>query len=199
MTGRRRLLALASCVVAATLVAACGVPLDDDPQAITRTTIAPATPEMTTTPGPDSIEIQVFFLNDEAPPSLEVLIYPVRPEGDAQPRLRDALEYLLQGVPADVPEGTTLHTTVPPETRLRSADVVRGVAVIDLTSDIVDAIRGDRQKQAFAQIVFTAMAFDPEIEQVTFRIDGEPRDAPTDNNNLTYITTDDYDAPLNPR
>ena len=71
------------------------------------------------------------------------------------------------------------------------------MATIDLTSEIND-VTGPAQKEAFAQIVFTALAFE-EVQQVRFLIDNEVIDAPTDDGNLALISAENYDAPLNPR
>ena len=56
---------------------------------------------------------------------------------------------------------------------------------------------GQPGKQAFAQIVFTALSF-AEVETVTFRVEGQSIVAPTDRGNLEAVSAEDYDPPLNP-
>lgn len=186
-------------VVAATLLAAgCGVPLDSSPRAITRTTLAPGndtgreTP--TTSASPGARRVSAYFIRGEA---LEQQQFPV----DGVPTLSDALSFVF----ADPPEGLT--TSIPSGTRLLSAKVVGHVATIDLTSEIND-ISGQAQKQAYAQVVFTAFTFlnDPAtaprpevtVNEVRFLVDGKPVDAPTDNGNRASVTAYDYKGPLNP-
>lgn len=184
---RRTLLALAVAVTAAVL-AGCGVPLDRAPRPITQTTIAPTDATPTTIATSGAPEVSVYFLNGD---QLQRIGYPV--EGD--PTIGQALDFVLAAPPE--PIGEDLHTSVPPGTELRSVEVTDGVATVDLTSAIND-VSGPAQKEAFAQIVFTALAFD-DVQTVRFLIDGEPIDAPTDDGNLAEVTADNYDAPLNPR
>ena len=71
------------------------------------------------------------------------------------------------------------------------------MASINLSGAIED-IGGPAQKEAYAQLVFTALVFS-QITSVKFRVQGSPVDAPTDNGNLAMVTADDYSPPLNPR
>lgn len=169
-------------------VTSCGVPIDGQPRPITQTTIAPADTVPTTVAPTGSPEVSVYFLNGER---LEAKEYPV--EGEVT--LGKALDFVL-AAPADT-GATDLQTAVPPGTELRGVEVADGLATIDLTGEI-DDISGPAQKEAFAQIVFTALGFD-EVQRVRFLIDGEGVDAPTDDGNLTVVTADDYNPPLNPR
>jgi spore germination protein GerM len=170
-------------------LAACGVPIDQEPRAISQTTIAPAaTVTVPTTVSPGGASVAVYFLNSNA---LQAQEYPV--EGEVT--LGKALDFVLATPPDDT--SPALHTSVPPDTRLRGVEVADGLATIDLTSEIND-IGGSTQKQAFAQIVFTALGFD-EVQEVRFLIDGRPIDAPTDDGNLSVVSAENYDPPLNPR
>ena len=175
-------------VTAALAMAGCGVPLDSAPRPITQTTIAPTDATPTTIASTGAPEVSVYFLNGDR---LQRIGYPV--EGD--PTIRQALDFVLAAPPESSDED--LHTSVPPGTELRSVEVTGGVATVDLTSAIND-VSGPAQKEAFAQIVFTALAFD-EVQSVRFLIDGEPIDAPTDDGNLAEVSAGNYDAPLNPR
>ncbi len=190
MTAPRRFLTASLAAAAAGLVAlaGCGVPIDREPRPISQTTVAPAETVPTTVAPTGAPTVSVYFLNDHR---LQAHEYPI--EGEVT--LGRALGFVL-GAP---PGGATgdLNTAVPPGTRLRGAEVADGLATIDLSAEINDIV-GPAQKEAFAQIVFTALGFD-EVRQVRFLIDGKPIDAPTDNGNLSIITADDYDPPLNPR
>ena len=191
--GRRARAGVAAAIVAIAAlvgigVAACGVPIDDEPRPIAQTTIAPTDDAPTTIAGTDGAEVSVYFLHGD---SLERQGYPV----EGEPTLRAALDFVLDP-PA---EGLSdeLRSSVPPDTGLNSVEVSDGVAVIDLTSEIND-VSGEAQKEAFAQIVFTTLAF-PEIASVRFLVDGKAIDAPTDDGNRSIVTADNYDEPLNPR
>jgi spore germination protein GerM len=171
-------------------LAACGVPLDDSPRAISRTTV-PADETVTTTPttsdNPRAATVSIYFLRGN---SLELADYPV----EGQPTLGKALDLQLGGPQAD---DADLSSAIPPETRLLDVVVTDGVAMVDLTSEMGD-ISGQPGKQAFAQIVFTVLGF-PEIHSVRFRVAGQPIVAPTDRGNLDSVSAGDYDPPLNPR
>lgn len=185
-----RPIAIAGTVVALTLAAAvsCGVPIDDSPRAISRSTAPPATNVTTTLDGAPIDQVSVYFLRGEA---LERYSQDVADE----PTIGQAIGFVLDPVPDDAPAG--LSTKVPPGTSLIDVEVVGRVATIDLTNEINDVF-GPDQKEAFAQIVFTALAWEG-VEQVRFQVDGEAVDAPTDDGNLAVVSADDYDPPLNPR
>jgi spore germination protein GerM len=184
---RRAPLALVSLLLAV-LVAACGVPLDEGPREITQTTIAPTEDVPTTISGSGQREISVYFLRDDR---LERQGYPI----EGEPTLAQAIDFVLDPPAEGVSEG--LRSSVPPGTVRRGVEVTDGVATIDLTSEIND-VSGPTQKEAFAQIVFTTLAFE-DITQVRFLVDGQVIDAPTDEGNLPLVSADDYDPPLNPR
>ncbi len=189
MTPCRRLLAgSAASLIGLLGLAGCGVPIDREPRPINQTTVAPAETVPTTVAPTGAATVEVYFLNDGR---LQAEEYPV--EGEVT--LGKALDFVLAAPPEDA--SNNLDTSVPPDTQLRGVVVKNGLATIDLTGEIND-IGGPAQKEAFAQIVFTALGFD-EVQQVRFFIDGEPVDAPTDDGNLAKIDADNYDPPLNPR
>lgn len=170
--------------VAALLAAgACGVPLDDEPRAITRVTQPSATTPQTVV-APTGQALTVYYLDEG---TLEPALYDVEEE----PTLDDALRFLLSSSP---PEG--LISRIAPDTTLRGVVRDGDLAIIDLSSDI--AVGGPNEKEAFAQLVFTATAI-PGVERVSFAIAGEGVRAPTDNANLDVVTAEDYGPPLNPR
>lgn len=190
MNGRSFAAALGGAALAlgAAALAACGVPIDESPRAITQTTIAPVDQTPTTVANSDAQEVSVYFLHGDR---LERQGYPVAGE----PTLRAALDFVL-AAPAEGSD-PELRTAVPPGTTLRSVEVTDGTATIDLTNEIND-VSGPAQKEAFAQIVFTTLSFEG-VEQVRFLIDGDVVDAPTDDGNLAVVSAANYDKPLNPR
>lgn len=186
---RARVLAgLAVAALAVAGLAACGVPLDSQPRAITRTTVTANDVPPTTSASPGAQDVSVYFVRDDR---LEEVRYPVSGDATLSAALRFALGSPAEGSPAG------LTTAVPPGTRLRGVAVADGVASVDLSSEIND-ISGENQKQAFAQLVFTALSFRG-VSAVRFLIQGKPVDAPTDHGNLAEVAADDYDPPLNPR
>jgi spore germination protein GerM len=189
MTQIPRLVATAVAgAIALVAFAGCGVPLDDTPRPINNTTVATSSSVPTTISPTGAATVPVYFLNGDR---LQAVEYPV--EGEAT--LGKALDFVLAAPPEDGSAG--LRTSVPPGTRLRGVEVADGLATIDLTGEISD-VGGSPQKEAFAQIVFTALGFD-EVQEVQFQIDGKPIDAPTDDGNVAIVSADAYDPPLNPR
>jgi spore germination protein GerM len=181
-------LAAALVAVAASVLAACGIPLDEAPEVVSSPTSSGSAAPTTTLADGASAEVAVYFLRGDR---LEAQSYPVA----GSPQLRDALGFVL----ARPAEGSDpeLRTSVPPGTTLRRVQVAGDVASIDLSSDI-DDVSGLAQKEAFAQMVFTALAF-TDVQQVRFLVEGRTIDAPTDDGNLSLISADNYDKPLNPR
>lgn len=185
--GRRVRAGAGAALVAALVVlgSACGVPLDDEPQVVAGATTPPeATP--TTSASPTAQEVSVYYLVGD---SLEVTRYKV----DGEPTLDAALQFLLTTAPTG-----EAKTRIPPGTSLLSADVTGDVATIDLTPEIVNDTSGETQRQAFAQLAFTALASEG-VTQVRFLVEGQEVEVPTDRANQRTITADDYDPPLNPR
>ena len=163
-------------------LSACGVPLDDQPRAIDRTT----TTQTTLVPASDGGEgsMSVFFFRGDQLTAERVAM-------DDDPTIDDAVNAVL-GEPEP-----PLDTRIPIGTELLGFALVDDTAVIDL-SDNIEAFTGQAQKEAYAQLVFTALA-SGRAESVRFRVGGEPVKAPTDQGNLDVVTADDYDPPLNPR
>lgn len=188
-TARRRPAgaAVAAVVALSTLVtlaaAGCGVPIDQGPRAISRTTVDPRVDDSRVTPTtsdrPGAVEVTAFFIGDQR---LVGVDFPV----DDEPTLHDALAFTLGEPPRE------LTTALPSGTQILSAEVTDAVAVIDLTSAIND-ISGQSQKQAYAQLAFTAFTF-ADVVRVQFLVDGEAVDAPTDNGNKAVVTPADFSA-----
>jgi spore germination protein GerM len=167
------------------VAAGCGVPLDDSPRVISRTTTTAA---VTSTSGPEGAvdQVQLFFVDEDGG------LVGVERDVQATATVQGAIATLLRTKPSG-----PLDTRIPSETDLLGMAFPETSWVqIDLTSEMDDS-HGEVQKQAFAQLVFTALAF-PQIDRVSFLIDGTPVAAPTDRGNLDVVTENDYDPPLNP-
>lgn len=183
-TVRRLVAAAALSVGTVSVVAGCGVPLDDSPRAIDRSTTSTSSPP-TVPPSQPGGEAQSLFYLDE-----DELIDVTIPAGDT-PSVRDALAAVLGAPPQP------LLTSIPEGTELLGFAIDGRTAVIDLSEQIND-LEGERQTQAYAQLVFTALA-SGEADRVRFLVNGEEVQVPTDNGSLRIIGADDYDPPLNPR
>lgn len=162
--------------------ASCGVPLDDAPRAIDRsTTTQPEVDEGSSSSGKT---VAAYFFRGKR---LERL--PVSVDTDS-PTIADALSALLS------------KPTPPLESKIPSGTKVLGVrlsgdkAVIDLSETITD-FEGNSQKGAYAQFVYTALA-SPRVDRVTFLVEGESVKAPTDRGGRANVRASDYDPPLNP-
>ena len=186
MTGRPhgRLRRWSALGVAAALfgLGACGVPLDDSPRAIDRTTTTQTTIANADANGNERT-MTVYYLNKDRLAARQV-------KADRNPTVRDAVEAVL------APPSAPLRTGIPPETQLVDFTARGKTAIINLSKGI-DTVEAQGQKQAYAQLVFTALASD-KYDQVAFQVAGKPVSAPTDNGARDTIRTNDYDAPLNP-
>jgi len=176
----------AALALAASLMG-CGVPLDKSPRSISRTTIRPDEVTPTTSASRAARKVSVYFLRGD---HLVAQSYPV----EGTPMLGQAVTFALQSPAKGSSE--SLRTAVPPDTELLGAEITNGVASINLGNGI-NAVSGESQKQAFAQMVYTALAFDG-VTEVGFSIEGKPVDAPTDGANQARLTAKDYDPPLRP-
>jgi len=166
----------------ALLVTGCGVPLDDGPRAIDRSTTSQTT--LVSPAVSDGENLSIYFFRDERLEDQQV-------PADRDPTVDDAIKAVL-GEP-DPP----LTTLIPTGTELLGFELDGQTAVIDLSEDI-QGFTGPEQKGAYAQLVFTALATG-EATSVQFKVSGEAVKAPTDNGNRESVVAADYDPPLNPR
>jgi spore germination protein GerM len=161
---------------------ACGVPIDESPRAIGRSTIDAETEverqTPTTSDSPHARKVTAYFLRNEK-------LVPVEFSVDGSPSLADALTFATSEPPDD-----SYNTSIPAGTSILSVEVVDGVATINLTPEIND-ISGQAQKLAYAQLVFTAFSF-RQLDAVRFEVDGKAVDTPTDNGNRESVTRADY-------
>ncbi len=175
MSRRRRIAAVL--VAFAALGSGCGIAADEEPRAIPEgalpeSLVAPAT--TTTLPGTiGTVDRTVWFVRSEVE-QLASLEVPV-PIDEGNP-IGAALRALVAAAPAD--EGLT--NAIPPGTEVLAADLdtASGVLTINL-SETMGEVEGDRQVNAFAQLVFTATEFPTVTGGVRFLIDGQARSTPT--------------------
>ncbi|MGH9042953.1 MAG: GerMN domain-containing protein [Acidimicrobiia bacterium] len=97
------------------------------------------------------------------------------PRTTPAPDLVGTLQVLLEGPTAEeISAGT--RSAIAPGTRLRSARVEVGTAVIDLSRSFVD-VGGEEQILAVAQLVLTATTV-PGVERVRLALEGEALEVP---------------------
>lgn len=182
-TGVGRGVAAAVLVLAALLVAGCGVPLDSSPQAIkistTSTTVA-----TTTGTGDPANAVKLYYLQGTR---LEAYTETL----DTDPTVQVALSQLLTNT---APAG--MSTSIPPNTRLIGVSTDGQRVMVNLSQEI-EGIVSDAERIAYAQLTFTVLQF-RQYTDVTFLIDGKAIDAPTDDGNIRNVTALDYQYPLNP-
>jgi hypothetical protein len=201
-------LGAAACVVAAGVLAACGLPRDqayrpvqgdDIPYGLqetttstvpttvpiaTTTTIAPTT---TTTPRTDPVTVY-FVLGSRLTTVVRQLDKPVSPT--------EVMIELQQG-PQRGERPVGMRSSVQPD-MIGEVEVVGGIADVDLAPTVLE-LRGSEQILAFAQIVGT-LTERPGIGRVSFSIEGRPVDAPRGDGSLASgsVSRDDYNDLLPP-
>ncbi|MDZ7734017.1 MAG: GerMN domain-containing protein [Acidimicrobiia bacterium] len=174
------------------LVAACGVTEDSSPRAISEERLPEGlTPSSTnTTVSGEGAPRNLYFVTGQAATEDRRRLSPIAREVESPGSTREVLEALLQP-----PEETDLGTLIPPETELLDTDLTEdGTLTIDL-SEQFDSVQSEGQALAYAQIVFTVtdrIAFS-DVRRVRFEVEGEPRDAPTDEGEpKSVVTRRDY-------
>jgi hypothetical protein len=191
MTGRRLPAAL---LLAALLVAGCGVPTSGDPTTIPAADVpyglASPTPSDETGGQTETmlVETGVYLVTAE-----DVLVARGRelPEGTLDERLEELLVQLAAG-PSEQELADELSTSLPPEVELDVTEVSDGTAIVDIAGP-VDAPSGVESRLAVAQIVLTATSV-PGVRAVRLTREGESVDAPLPDGELTSLplTADDY-------
>lgn len=171
------------------ITAGCGVPIDNQARAVNRATTTTST--TSTTPDSPSTFVSVFFVDEKGKETQPGGLVPHLVAVADEPTVREALTVLFT---TEVPP--QLKTKIPKGTQVISVDASGSQVAVDITSEIND-VKGDSQKAAYAQMVFTVLAFD-EFSSVRFLIEGNPVEAPTDGPNRERVTALDYQPPLNP-
>ena len=190
---RPRLLLLALVVV----LAACGVPDEDEPRELAADDLPadllepPVTTPGPSTPGAVTSAAEIYFMGAERLVGVERQVDP-----PADPT--EVIELLLDG-PNSQEQDRSISTEIPPETELLDARLSRtGVLTIDLSEEIND-IRAEAQQRAIAQLVFTATDLE-QVAEVLFEVEGEAKPVPVGDGRQESAPVDRLDYPeLRPR
>jgi len=189
------LLATAAAGLVVVLLAACGVPTDDQPRAISREQ-APDLDEGKDNTSPAVTDIATLYLtqDDGDINRLVPVDEQVPVDTSSTPTTRTALETLLSYMPNETQRDQGFTTRIPPNTALASSPELDedGVLLVNLNSNI-DTIQAEGSRLAFGQIVCTADSFE-EVKAVQFQVEGQPRAAPQGDGetNTNPVTCRDY-------
>ncbi len=176
----------------ALFLAACGVPLDSEPEKIPDQRLpsdieAPASAAPpTTVRSEQAATVQLFFVRGER-------LAPVVRQISGPASLARVLDHVLAG-PAPHERAGGIRSAISPATRIRSALLSDGMASIDLSAPFGD-VQGEDQISGVAQIVFSCTAL-PGVERVHFRLEGRPVEVPAGDGTLTVrpLTRADFPA-----
>ena len=161
-----------------TATAACGVPVDSGPSAVSKSGVpfgllAPSPPPSTATtqPSPIEVPVQIFLVGSSGH-----LVSVARTVSVAEPDLGSALTALVDG-PTQSETAAGLQSALPAQTIVLGATISNGVATVDLGGPFGQLV-GTQQIEAVAQVVFTSQAL-PGVTGVTFELSGAPVQVPT--------------------
>ena len=145
------------------LLAACGLPKDGSPRAISPDKVpygllGPSSTAPGNEPGGETFTLY-FLLGDHLQATSRRLV---------SPRIDDVLTALIAGPAKDDP--STLKSAIPTETHVVRTELNNQVLTIVLSKEILGP-QGPVQESAFAQLVFTATDLDG-VSQVQFRVVG---------------------------
>lgn len=196
-------LVLAAAVLAA--AAACGIPADDDPRAISQEGVPEDVQgdDGATSAGETAIANLYFSSFDGSRDRLVAVERDVpSTAGSTAPTPAIVLEALLDGVqpgdaPADADAGDAadapLATKIPDGTALREAELAgNGVLTVDLNAAISN-VTTPGATLAYGQMVCTADGLE-DVTSVRFTVEGSPVSPPTGDGDATRgtVTCDDY-------
>ena len=174
---RALVLALAAIVV----LVGCGVPEDDAPTALDRSSAPFRVFERDVAPPPQGdLAVELWFVRgDRLVPVARAVELPGSPQR--------VLSTLFDGV-TETERRAGLSSSIPSAVSLERLEVQDGVAVVTL-----DGLNEQVQVQAFAQVVAT-LTGRPEIDGVRFRADGRDVQVPRGDSSLTEapVDRDDY-------
>lgn len=161
-------------LVAVGLLAACGVPLDREPQALSRDNVpydlleqATTTTSSTTTLAVPTVDVPVYFV-------LNGRLVEVQRPVTQTPSVNKAVSALLRG-PGDDEEGAGLRTALSPDLEVEVGRVEQGVVTIDLGAEFSKLPR-EEQPLVLAQLVWTATGITG-VTAARFTLDGKDIDA----------------------
>jgi hypothetical protein len=178
--------------MAALLLPACGVPVDDVPRPVAGEELPGASaPQTLTGPLTTKAENRTIFLLDEGR-----LMRAVRAIDDPV-GLPDVVTALLDGPTEDEVE-MGLRSAIPPETELLSATIDGNIATLDFSSQFADVV-GDAQRYSLAQVVWTATSY-PGVDGVRIAIDEQLVQVPNADGQLVErpLTRIDFPPEINP-
>jgi len=174
---RRRVTAALVAGVVSLGVAACGVPVDSHPSALSRRGIpfnllAPtvSTVSTTTAPSPIEVPVHIFLIGPT-----DHLVAVARDVPVSAPDLATVLGALLAG-PTDAESAAGFQSALTTQTTVLNASIAGGVATVNLGGTFGQLV-GPPQIQAVAQVVFTASAL-PGVTGVAFELSGQPVEVP---------------------
>ena len=170
-------------LMAAALLAGCGIRTDDEPR-----TIAGAEPVVGAEAGSGSASTGVDRIYLVAPGEDGLL----RSVPRSATSTRDLIEILLNG-PNEEELAAQWTSLIPAGTELLSSRPQGSILFLDLTSELT-SLPATVQPMALAQIVYTATDT-PGISAVQITIDGEPQEVPKGNGELTTGALRPYDYP----
>jgi hypothetical protein len=175
---------LASTIIIALAVLACGVATDPAPvhfdDDVKAAVAAALTPPPTASPAESGRLVDLYFIAGER---LVGLTRTVPDDPGAVVRA------LIDG-PGATEVNLDLRTAIPPATQVRAVVVTDGTARVDLSADFT-AVGGQEEIFAVAQIVITLTSL-AQVDGVTFAIDGADVAVPTGEGSVA-------DSPLTPR
>ncbi len=202
-TWRRAGAAIAAALVGGLALAACGVPIGDQPSPIAHgavpfdlldpsaTSGTPGSPT-TTTPFPTQrLTLQIYLVG---PASRLVAVDRVVPSPSD---LVSILQALIAG-PNSTEAAAGLQGQIPSQTKVLSGtQVLNGIATVDLSAAF-GQLAGQAQILAIAQIVFTVTGDLSGVTGVAFEIAGQPASIPQPDGALVNVATRAQFAALAP-
>jgi spore germination protein GerM len=176
--------------------AACGIPADDGPRAISQEQ-APddLTGDDAVTDDGQTLLADLYFARFDGSRDNLVAVEREVPTGGSSstPTPSTVLDVLLSGVQDDDEDASNIVSKIPADTALASPpQLAGGVLTVDLNSAI-SGVQGDGARLAYGQMVCTADALD-EVTSVLFSVEGEPVQAPNGEGETSSnpLTCDSY-------
>ncbi|RLQ00949.1 hypothetical protein EAD96_24660 [Micromonospora sp. BL1] len=178
-------------LLAAVLLAGCGVPVDDEPRVVQTPPGAFPTPAVSSTADGDGRVDEPFcFVRDDG-------LVVVKRRVDGLPGVDSHLQHLLAG-PDGGERRQGLATALPGTVAVAGATLTGTLATVDVRQAGEETGRND-EVLAFGQIV-CSLTQRPDVYSVAFRRDGQPLEVPRADGSLSALplTAADY-RPLLPR
>lgn len=166
------------------LICGCGIPIDAEPQQIQLVDLDSPVPEVEVEAELATVTLYLVESGRLSPVTRDLPV-PISPD--------DQLVTLVEGTTR--PESRAgLRTSIPPGTEVLGVSVENGVATVDLSRGFAN-VGGEEEILAVAQVVLT-LTSRPEIEAVSFSLEGVPTDVPLPDGALSEnpVTGSDYSA-----